>query len=92
MLRANQYADQKADGLQRQICEQSVWNATQEGVIRCQAQQLAQLYSMTRLTIPNGSVSPGWGDVAVFPVPPIPPVPPTVTETVTIGGTRQAKA
>lgn len=67
LLKANQYSDNRANGLQQQLSQQAVWNATQEGVIRCQAQQLAQLYSMTRLTIPNANVSPGWGPVDVYP-------------------------
>ena len=76
-LKAQQYTDMRANGLQAQIGQQAVWNATQEGVLRCQAQQLAQLYSLTKLTIPNGNVSPGWGPVAVFPVePPVVPVVP----------------
>ena len=75
-LKAQQYADMRANGLQQQISQQAVWNATQEGVLRCQAQQLAQLYTLTQLTIPNGNVSPGWGPVGVFPTPPaIPAVP-----------------
>lgn len=69
LLKANQYADQRAAGLQQQLGAQAVWNATQEGVLRCQAQQLAQLFGMTRLTIPNANVSPGWGPVDVYPNP-----------------------
>lgn len=70
-LKAERYTDAKAAGLQAQIGQQAVWNATQEGVLRCQAQQLAQLYTLTKLTIPNGNVSPGWGPVEVVPVAPI---------------------
>lgn len=70
-LKAQQYTDMRANGLQAQIGQQAVWNATQEGVLRCQAQQLAQLYTLTQLTIPNGNVSPGWGPVEVVPVAPI---------------------
>ena len=72
-LKAQQYTDMRANGLQQQISQQTVWNATQEGVLRCQAQQLAQLYSLTQLTIPNGNVSPGWGPVEVYPAPYIAP-------------------
>ena len=69
-LKAEKYADARANGLQAQISQQAVWNATQEGVLRCQAQQLQQLYSLTQLVIPNGNVSPGWGPVTVIPTPP----------------------
>ena len=75
-LKAQQYTDARANGLQQQISQQAVWNATQEGVLRCQAQQLAQLYSLTQLTIPNGNVMPGWGPVGVFPTPPVAPIVP----------------
>ena len=83
-LKAQQYADMRATGLQAQISQQAVWNATQEGLIRNQAQQLAQLYSLTQLVVPNGNVSPGWGPVAVVPVPPV-----VVSEDVTV--TERAK-
>ena len=67
LLKANQYADAKATGLQAQISNQSVWNATQEGLIRAQAQQIQQLYSLTKLVVPNDSVMPGWGGVSIKP-------------------------
>jgi len=68
-LKGQIYTDGKIAGVQAEISQQAVWNATQEGIIRCQAQQLAQLYSMTKLVIPNGNVSPGWGPVDVYPIP-----------------------
>ena len=87
-LKAQQYTDMKANGLQQQIGAQAVWNATQEGVLRCQAQQLAQLYSLTQLMIPNRNVAPGWGPAEVRPMPPFPPVtPPTESATTTSTGT-----
>ena len=68
-LKSQMYTDNKIAGVQAEISAQAVWNATQEGVIRCQAQQLAQLFGMTKLTIPNVNVSPGWGPVDVYPIP-----------------------
>ena len=68
-LKSQMYTDNKIAGVQAEISAQAVWNATQEGIIRCQANQLAQLFGMTRLTIPNANVSPGWGPVDVYPVP-----------------------
>ena len=82
-LKAQQYTDMRAAGLQQQIGQQTVWNATQEGVLRCQAQQIAQLYSLTQLTIPNGNVSPGWGPVEVYPAPFIAPAVASVDMSVT---------
>ena len=67
LLKANQYADARANGLQAQIGQQSVWNATQEGILRSQAEQITQLYSLTKLVVPNDSVMPGWGSVTIKP-------------------------
>lgn len=68
-LKGQIYTDNKIAGVQAEISAQAVWNATQEGILRCQQERLAQLFSMTKLTIPNGNVSPGWGPVDVYPVP-----------------------
>lgn len=89
-LKSQQYTDMRANGLQAQIGQQAVWNATQEGVLRCQAQQLAQLYTLTKLTIPNGNVSPGWGPVEVVPVAPI--IAPTMAADVAVTEKIRAKA
>ena len=74
LLKANQYSDNRANGLQQQISNQAVWNATQEGALRCQAEQIARLYSLTQLVVPNANVMPGWGPVTVVPTPPTIPV------------------
>lgn len=59
---------------------QSVWNATQQARIDCIQRQLDQIFGMTRLTIPNGNLTPGVGPVTVVPVPPpAPPAPPAVS-------------
>ena len=60
LLKANQYVDNK-------MLPQAVWNATQEGILRSQAEQLQQLYSLTKLVVPNDSVMPGWGGVTIKP-------------------------
>ena len=82
-LKGQLYTDNKIAGVQAEISAQAVWNATQEGIIRCQQERLAQLFGMTRLTIPNENIAPGWGPAFVVPgVPPIPTVqttPPTVS-------------
>lgn len=69
LLKANQYADNKDAGLQAQINQQAVWNATAGATLGCLAQQIQQLQSMTKLMIPNSSVAPGWGAVTVEPTP-----------------------
>lgn len=78
LLESNIYTDSKiADVYERlntkigvlegQICQQNVYNATNTATINCMAGQIAQLMSLTKLVIPNGSVCPGWGDVTVTP-------------------------
>lgn len=78
LLESNIYTDAKiADvyerlnvkiaGLEGQICQQNVYNATNTATINCMAGQIAQLQSLTKLVIPNGSVCPGWGNVTVTP-------------------------
>lgn len=67
LLKANQYSDTRANGLQAQISNQAVWNATQEGLLREQTAQIQQLYSLTKLVVPNDSVMPGWGSVTIKP-------------------------
>lgn len=78
LLESNIYTDAKiADvyerlnvkiaGLEGQICQQNVYNATNTATINCMAGQIAQLQSLTKLVIPNGSVCPGWGNVTVSP-------------------------
>ena len=68
ILKANQYADNRANGLQTQISNQAVWNATEEGLIRDQQRQLAQLYSLTRVVVPGTSVMTGVGSMESTPV------------------------
>lgn len=78
LLESNIYVDSKiADvyerlntkigGLEAQICQQNVYNATNTATINCMAGQISQLMSLTKLVIPNGSVCPGWGNVTVAP-------------------------
>ena len=75
---ANIYNDQKSlelykyfDGeikrIDRTLCEQAVYNATQTGAISCIQGQVAQLQSLTKLVVPNTSVCPGWGNVTITP-------------------------
>lgn len=68
LLKANQYADNRANGLQAQISQQCVWNATQEGLIRDQQRQLTQLYSLTKFVVPGTSVMTGMGGIVETPV------------------------
>ena len=60
LLKANQYVDNK-------MLPQVALNATQAEILRNQAEQLQRLYGMTKLVIPNDSVTPGWGAVTIKP-------------------------
>lgn len=45
--------------------QQAVYNGTNTAALGCLQGQVEQLYSLTKLVVPNGSVCPGWGDVTV---------------------------
>lgn len=45
--------------------QQAVYNGTNTAALGCMQSQIAQLYSLTKLVVPNGSVCPGWGDVTI---------------------------
>ena len=77
---ANIYNDQKSlelykyfDGeikrIDKTLCEQAVYNATQTGVISCIQGQVYQLQSLTKMIVPNTSICPGWGEVTITPTP-----------------------
>lgn len=78
LLKSNIYTDQKiADVYERlnnkigcvesAVNTQSVYNATMNGAINCMQGQIAQLYGLTKLVVPNASVCPGWGNVTITP-------------------------
>ena len=59
------YVDGRFAGVEAQISQQAVYNATNTANYACLANQVAQLQALTKLVIPNSSVCPGWGDVTV---------------------------
>lgn len=61
------YVDARFTGVEREISEQRVYNATANAAIACVQGQIAQLMSLTKLIVPNGSICPGWGEVTVTP-------------------------
>lgn len=78
LLKSNIYTDQKiADvyeklnakigGVEAVVNTQAVYNATMNGTINCMQGQIAQLYGLTKLVVPNTSVCPGWGNVTITP-------------------------
>lgn len=46
---------------------QAVINAQYGSQLNLNNSQIAQLFSLTKLTIPNASVNPGWGNVCIMP-------------------------
>lgn len=46
---------------------QAVYNGTNTAALNCLNTQVAQLYGLTKLVVPNASVCPGWGNVTVAP-------------------------
>lgn len=67
ILELYKYVDNKFAGVEAQICQQNVYNATNNAAINCINNQIAQLMGLTKLVIPNASVCPGWGNVTVSP-------------------------
>ena len=61
--------DNKIRGLEAGLNAQAVYNATNTATINCIQGQVAQLFSLTKLVVPNTSVCPGWGDVTITPSP-----------------------
>ena len=46
---------------------QAVLNGTTGAAINCIQNNIAQLYGLTKLVVPNTSVCPGWGNVTIAP-------------------------
>jgi hypothetical protein len=65
MGKLRDYVDGRINGIEQEICQQRVYNATNNAAMNCMQGQIAQLYSLTKLVVPNGSICPGWGDVSV---------------------------
>lgn len=64
-LELYKYVDGKFASVERELADQRVFNATQIGTISCIQGQIAQLYGLTKLVVPNSAICPGWGDVTV---------------------------
>lgn len=75
---ANIYSDQKLAEVYKDLSArincieaglnaQAVYNATNTATINCIQGQVAQLFGLTKLVVPNTSVCPGWGNVTITP-------------------------
>ena len=58
MLELYKYFDGEVKRIDKTLCEQAVYNATQTGAIGCIQGQIAQLQSLTKLIVPITSVCP----------------------------------
>lgn len=67
LLEVYKYFDGELKGIRNELCDQKVYNATNNAAIGCIQGQVAQLYSLTKLVVPNTSVCPGWGNVTITP-------------------------
>lgn len=65
LLDMYQYVDGRLRGVEGQISQQAVYNATNTAALNCMQGQIAQLQSLTKMVIPNSSVCPGWGAATV---------------------------
>lgn len=65
MGKLRDYVDGKFAKVEGELCNQRVVNAQIIGNTTCMAGQIQQLYGLTKLIVPNGSICPGWGDVTV---------------------------
>ena len=82
LLESNIYTDQKIADVYERLntkinankeaqdainLQQAVYNGTNTAALTCLQGQVAQLYSLTKLVVPNTSVCPGWGNVTITP-------------------------
>lgn len=65
MSKLRDYVDRRFDGVNAQLSNQAVWNATALANISCMQGNIATLMGLTKTVIPNSNVCPGWGDVTV---------------------------
>lgn len=67
MLELYKYFDGEIKRVDGVLAQQAVVNAQQTSMAACMQGQIAQLYSLTKLVVPNTAVCPGWGNVTITP-------------------------
>lgn len=65
LLEMYQYVDGRLRGVEGQINQQAVYNATNTAALNCMQGQINQLMSLTKIVVPNSSICPGWGTATV---------------------------
>jgi hypothetical protein len=61
------YVDAKFSKVDERLCKQGEWNTAQSAALTCMNGQIAQLFALTKLVVPNSSICPGWGGVTIAP-------------------------
>lgn len=61
------YVEGRYERIECQLSDQKAYNAANNAALGCINGQIAQLYGLTKLIIPNTSIYPGWGNVTVAP-------------------------
>lgn len=69
MGKLRDYVDSRFSAVEKELCDQRVYNATNIATINCISGQVAQLMALTKLVVPNASICPGWGEVTVTTTP-----------------------
>ena len=67
MGKLRDYVERKFDHVEHELCEQRAYNAANNATIGCISGQIAQLYGLTKLIVPNTAICPGWGEVTITP-------------------------
>ena len=67
MGKLRDYFETKFTAIDKELCEQRVYNTANTAALNCLSGQVAQLMALTKLVIPNTSICPGWGNVTVTP-------------------------
>ena len=58
MGKLRDYVEARFDRVEKELCDQKVYNATLNGVVGCIQNQIAQLQGLTKIVIPTASICP----------------------------------
>jgi hypothetical protein len=58
LLEMYKYVDGRFNGIEAQICQQNVYNATNTAALNCINGQIAQLMGLTKLVVPATNICP----------------------------------
>ena len=58
MGKLRDYVEARFERVEKELCDQKVYNATLNGVVGCIQNQIAQLQGLTKIVIPTASICP----------------------------------